>query len=153
MDQHAHAMDLFGDEERPPLIIERDDHLTGTHDGTVCVHAGASLVISGKQRGTTTFRTGSSGTVTGAILGTLHLASGAVVAIEGTLSGSVHVERGAVLRVEPGGKLAGSLRVDGLVENRGTRGGAVSGTGDVHDVDGGQVKQPRTVDGMQLFDW
>lgn len=42
MDHHTHAMDLFGDEERLPLVVETDDHLAGTHEGSVCVHAGAS---------------------------------------------------------------------------------------------------------------
>jgi hypothetical protein len=146
-------MDLFGNEERPQLVIEHDDQLAGTHDGTVCVHAGAELTVLGNQRGTVSFRSGSTGVVVGAIRGSLHVASGAIVVIQGGQHGSVQIDHWGVVRVDAGGKLAGSLHVDGLVENRGIRGGAASGGGEIRDVDGGQVMQPLIVNGVHFYNW
>jgi hypothetical protein len=48
---------------------------------------------------------------------------------------------GCRVDVEPQGTLAGSLDVDGVIRNRGIRGGAVSGAGVVDDLPGATVKR------------
>jgi hypothetical protein len=55
--------------------------------------------------------------------------------------------------VEPRGKLAGSLHIEGTVRNRGTRGGTVSGDGVLEDLPGSSVKQPVMRNGMSVYEW
>lgn len=77
-----------------------------------------------------------------------------MVDIAGSKNGSVHIESAGLVRVERGGKLAGSLHVAGLIENRGTRGGSVNLTGDaIEDLDGGLVKQPTQQGGRNYYSW
>lgn len=67
----------------------------------------------------------------------------------------IHARRGrGLVRVHPGGKLAGSRHVAGLIENRGTRGGSdhLNG-GSVQDLDGESVKQPSRRGEANYYNW
>ncbi|MCZ2819743.1 hypothetical protein O2V63_05320 [Modestobacter sp. VKM Ac-2977] len=148
---HEHALDIHiladGSEERrePWVITDGHETLTEAHSGGVCVHAEASFEIArrGQLSGSLSLQPGSSARIAGQHAGSLHVEAGAVAEVVGDQSGSVHVEDGGLVRVHPGGKLAGSLHVAGLIENRGTRGGSVQLSGGVvEDLDGGSVKQP-----------
>ncbi|WP_157544924.1 hypothetical protein [Nocardioides halotolerans] len=161
-DDHDHPKDLHiqadGSEEyRGPWVVESDDSLNANHSGTVCVHEGATFQIGprGTLSGSLTLQSGSTARIDGKVAGSLTVASGAIAEITGDQSGSVTVDRGGLVRVHPGGKLAGSLVVAGLVENRGVRGGSVQiRGGEIQDLDGGSEKQPtRTTDGSSIYVW
>jgi hypothetical protein len=152
MDEHPHVKDRFGTEERDPLVVDHGSYdLRGVHQGTICVHAGCEIIVVGTQQGTLTLRPGSTGTIHGKVQGTVCVERGAQMVINGTLNGSVYVARDAIVSVAASGKLAGSLTVDGTVENRGIRGGPTSGAGRVEDIDGGQVKQATVENGVNTY--
>ena len=160
---HEHPSDIHiladGSEElrEPWVITDGRETLSGTHSGGVCVHAEASFEIArqGRHSGSLSLQPGSSARIAGQHSGSLHVGAGAVAEVVGSQSGSVHVERGGLVRVQPGGKLAGSLHVAGLIENRGSRGGSVQLSGGViEDQDGGSVKQPtKGPGGANYYSW
>jgi hypothetical protein len=51
------------------------------------------------------------------------------------------------------GELQGSLHVDGTIENRGSRGGSVTGAGEVRDLPGSRVVQPVVRGGANVYEW
>jgi hypothetical protein len=159
---HDHSDDIFigadgRSERRSQRVVDADEALTGPYSGGICVHAGATFEISrgGEHSGSLTFRSGSGGRIVGRHSGSLHVSERSDVLVVGDQSGSVHVDSGAVLKVAAGGKLAGSLHVAGLIENRGLRGGSVHlEGGEIRDVDGGTVKQPTsTGEGTAVYNW
>lgn len=160
--EHEHRLDIFvgsdgSEERRGPWVVDNDSDLTSSYSGSICVHPGAVFEITryGHHSGSLTFQPGSVGRIIGKHSGSLHVAEEAHVEVLGDQSGSVHIDAGAVLRVAPSGKLAGTLNVAGVVENRGVRGGSIRlAGGQVHDVDGGAVKQPSTNrDGTSIYRW
>jgi hypothetical protein len=159
---HDHSDDILVGadgrrERRRQWVLDADEALAGSYSGSICVHAGATFEISrrGQHSGSLTFRPGSGGRIVGLHSGSLHVAERSDVEVVGDQNGSVHVDSGAVLKVAPGGKLAGSLHVAGLIENRGLRGGSVHlEGGEVRDVDGGTVKQPvSSGEGNAVYYW
>jgi hypothetical protein len=158
---HDHPLDIHiqgdGSEEfHEPWVVTRREVLTTTHSGSVCVHEGATFELAGRGQlsGSLTLQAGSSARIVGQHSGSLHVGAESVVDVLGSQSGSVHVDHGGVVRVHPGGKLAGSLHVAGLIENRGTRGGSVHLSGGaIEDLDGGSVKQPVQRNGMNYYSW
>jgi len=159
---HEHAQDIFiqadgSEEHRHPWVVASDEQLNGKHSGGVCVHADATFEIGmrGHLAGSLSLRPGGKARIAGRHSGSLHVGPGAVAEVTGEQSGSVHVDRGGLLQVQAGGKLAGSLHVAGMIENRGTRGGSVymSG-GQILDLDGGVEKQPtKGQDGTLYYTW
>lgn len=158
---HEHPRDIFiqadgSEEHREPWVVTSDEVLFKAHSGGVCVHQGASFEVASRARlsGSLKLQTGSSARIVGQHSGSLHIAPDAVAEVVGSQSGSVHVERGGLVRVQPGGKLAGSLHVAGLIENRGTRGGSVHmAGGSIEDRDGGSVKQPTRQGDSNYYNW
>ena len=71
----------------------------------------------------------------------------------GRQQGPVFVAAGGRVDVEPQGTLAGSLDVDGVLRNRGIRGGAVSGAGVVDDLPGATVKRTVVRNGTTDIEW
>ena len=147
---HQHPQDIHiladgSEEHREPWVVTDNEVLATAHSGGVCVHEGARFELAGRGQlsGSLRLQSGSSARIVGQHSGSLHVASGSVANIVGSQSGSVHVERGGLVRVHPGGKMAGSLHVAGLIENRGSRAGSehISG-GTIQDLEGGSVKQP-----------
>lgn len=156
---HEHPADIFitGDkrEERPMRVIDDEGVISDSYSGGVCVEEGASFIIgpSGHQSGSLTFQPGSKGTIKGRLSGSLTVRPGAEVTVEGQLSGSVHVSSGAKVTVSASGRLSGSLRVEGTIENSGKRAGTehVDG-GQIRDIDGGSVVQPIFRNGIRYYD-
>jgi len=158
---HEHQDDILitsggADEYRPMWVVEGDETLSTKHSGGICVENGASFRItsSGQHSGSLTFRPGSAGTIVGQHSGSLEEHPETDVVVEGAQSGSVHVSAGATLKVAASGRLAGSLHVEGTIENRGQRGGSehIFG-GQVLDIDGGTVKQPALRNGAKYYEW
>jgi hypothetical protein len=159
---HKHPQDIFiqadGTEEyRDSWVVTSHELLDGKHSGAVCVHADATFEIGerGHLAGSLRLQPGGTGRIAGKHSGSLHVGPGAVAEVTGDQSGSVHVDRGGLVRVQAGGKLAGSLHVAGIIENRGTRGGSVHmSDGHIRDLDGGVVKQPtKRLDGTSYYSW
>lgn len=158
---HEHPQDVFiqadGSEQfREPWVVTDNQVLATAHSGGVCVHKGATFELASRGRlsGSLTLQAGSSARIVGQHSGSLHVGPGSVVDVVGSQSGSVHVERTGLVRVHPDGKLAGSLHVAGLIENRGTRGGSVHmGGGAVQDLESGSVKQPARRGDRNYYSW
>lgn len=157
---HEHENDVFvgsdGSRElREPRVVEGSESLADAFSGGICVHEGANFEVSqgGHHSGSLKFQPDSTGRIVGEHSGSLHVPHNCEVQIIGRQSGAVHVGAGGVLKVEPSGRLAGSLHVAGLIENRGVRAGRVHlNGGEVLDVDGGTMKQPTTdADGTRVY--
>jgi len=149
-EDHMHEQDIYiaadgSSEYRDSWVVVHDEVLHERHSGGVCVHAPSNFEIGarGQHSGSLRLQPGSYALILGTHSGSLHVGSGAVAEVVGSQSGSVHVDDGGLVRVQPRGKLAGSLHVSGLIENRGTRGGSVhlSG-GEIRDLGGSSVKEP-----------
>lgn len=174
---HGHPQDVFiksdgSTEYQETWVVSYNESLATVHTGGVCVHegatfelssggqlsgsltlqAGSSARISGRHAGSLTLQAGCHARIDGQHAGSLHVGPDSVVDVVGSQSGSVHVARTGLVRVHPGGKLAGSLKVAGLVENRGIRGGEVRSSGGViHDLEGGSVEQPIRREGVNYY--
>lgn len=161
MQQHEHSQDITinadGSETySETTVVDSDGMLTGVHSGSVCVHEPARYTIAtgATHDGSLAFEPGSAGSIDGVHNGSLHVEAGAVVEVHGAQNGSTHVATGGLVRVAPTGRLSGSLHVDGLVENRGVRGGSMHpADADVRDLDGGSVKQPQMRNGRAYYTW
>lgn len=158
---HEHGLEITINADgsrttRPSKVVTDTELLAGSYAGGICVHEGAVFTIAeaGRLSGSLTFRSGSTGVIVGRHSGSLHVSDGASVEVVGDQSGSVHVDAGGIVVVAPTGRLAGSLHVAGLIENRGVRGGSVHlAGGAIHDI-GGTVKQPQTSDGnVAFYNW
>ena len=89
---------------------------------------------------------------TGLVQGSFTVVHGAIAIVEGAVHGSISVHPGGELRVMPGGQIIGYIRNDGRIENFGTRGGPVHGSGTLTDDEGSNVLVPRIdEDGSQNF--
>lgn len=132
---HSHPNDVFikagGVEvEKPPLIIDGDKTLSGTHSGSVCVHDGTLTIVRGATLNRSlTVQPSAHVAIHGVHNGSLTIGSSATGEVLGAQNGSVHVEANGALRVAIGGRLAGSLTVAGQIENAGLRGGTVTKIG------------------------
>src|SRR5674476_1621460 len=117
MVDHEHSLDLIDGVETGPRIVDGHEQVVGTYQSSICVESGASLEVIGIQQGSVTFQPGSTGLIVGQLQGSMHVATGAVVTVRDAQQGSVHVALGGLVKVEPRGRLAGSLYNDGIIEN------------------------------------
>lgn len=148
---NEYGVDLFGDEERPRLVIAGDYVLAGCHQGSVHVELG-QLSLEGILQGSLDVQTGVAALIHGTVQGSVRVASGSRVVVTGGIEGSTHVESGGFLTIESGGKLAGSLVNYGTVLVRGVFGGASRG----HRVrleGAGYIKQPVVRNGVSFYEW
>ena len=132
---HTHPNDIFikagGVEvEKPPLVIDGDNTLNKTHNGSVCVHDGTLIIVRGAtHNGSLTVRPSTHVATHGVPNGSLTIGSSATSDVLGAQNGSVQVDANGALRMAIGGRLAGSLTVAGQIENAGLRGGTVTKIG------------------------
>ncbi|SEO07469.1 hypothetical protein [Cryobacterium luteum] len=158
---HSHPNDIFikagGVEvEKPPLVIDGDNTLSGTHNGSVCVHDGTLIILRGAtHNGSLTVQPSAHVTIHGVHNGSLTIGSSATSEVLGAQNGSVHVDVNGALRVAIGGRLAGSLTVAGRIENAGVRGGTVTKIGgEVIDLPGSTIKEARrSAEGANVISW
>lgn len=136
----------------PPLVITSDYTLEGLHRGTVIVELG-TLHLNGILQGTLAVHSGAKVIVTGEQQGTVAISSGASATIIGAINGTVSLENGANLLIEESAKLAGTLANDGLVILRGVFGGARSGRGQLRIEGKGYIKDPVIRNGIQYYEW
>jgi len=140
------------DGRRVPQLVVREDHIIrGAHHGTVHVERG-TLTLIGELHGTLDVQSGARVEVVGEQHGTVAVARDAVVRVTGALHGTVDIRPGGEVRVEAGAKMGGTLQNDGLVVLRGTYGGKRSGNGEFR-IEGGTVKQPSVVNGIEIYRW
>lgn len=146
-----YGVDIFGDEERPRLIVSADYILSGVHQGGVHIEAG-QFQLEGIIQGSLDVQTGARAVIKGKQQGSLSVANAALVVVRGSIEGSVHVDRGGGVIVESGGKLAGSLHNEGKVIVRGVFGGAITGA-PIFLEDSGYIKDPVVRDGVNYYEW
>ena len=144
--------DWMDGREVPPLVVREDHILTGTHEGSVHVEAG-QFTLAGVIQGSLDIQGGVRALISGAQQGSVSLEPDSVVTVTGAIEGSAAVGAGATLIIERGGKLAGSLRNDGLVILRGVFGGSRDGSGEFRIEEHGRIKQPIIRDGMNIYEW
>lgn len=136
----------------PPLVINSDHVLEGTHRGTVHVESG-TLQLKGTLQGTLHVQEGAAVVITGTQQGTVAIAAAAAVTVFGAIQGTTTLERGATLIIEASGKLAGTLVNSGLVVLRGVFGGERVGSGQLRVEGDGYIKQPIVRDGVTYYEW
>jgi cytoskeletal protein CcmA (bactofilin family) len=147
-----YGYDLFNGRKVPQLAVSGDHVIQGEHSGTVHVESG-TFTLEGTLKGTLDIQDGVRAKIVGKQQGTVSVAKGATVTVTGAIEGTVSVDTGAAVVVEHGGKLAGTLRNNGLVIVRGVFGGAQTGDGELRLEEAGFVKQPVTEDGMTVYRW
>ena len=136
-----------------PLVLRGARHtIDGVHLGPVEVVSGR-LHLAGKIKGSLSIGIGASAEISGVLCGSISLAEGALVIVTGAIEGSTTVAPGAALKVEATGKLAGTLRNDGMFILRGVFGGARLGDGELRLEPGGCIKEPEVIDGVRLYNW
>jgi cytoskeletal protein CcmA (bactofilin family) len=138
--------------EVPPLFIDEDHTIVGSHLGATVVRQGTLLVL-GEVSGSIHLRSGTQVVVRGQVSGSISIATGAEARIVGGHSGSVTVAPGGRLVIDRTGRQAGSISNDGSVIIRGEFGGSTSGAGEFSIEPGARIKQPRVVDGVSYYDW
>lgn len=146
------SCDTINGRQVPQLVIENDYTLTGTHEGTVRVKAG-TFHLAGTIKGSLDIGSGVIATISGTQKGSVAVASDASLTVQGAIEGSTSLELGATVIIAPHGKLAGSLKNNGLVVVRGVFGGPQSGSGQLCLEGEGYIKQPRLVNGAYYYEW
>lgn len=146
-------MDFIDGVETPPTIVSEIRTLTGIHKGTIIVERGGHLTIAGVLQGTLDVLSGAHVRISGVQQGTVHVGRGGTGDVSGIVQGTVGVDAGGLMRVHATGQIQGSIANEGSIENHGTRGGVVSGAGDLVDMPGSRVVQPRVEDGVYYYDW
>jgi len=139
--------------EVPDTEIRESGTLAGDVSNTLIVRPGVTLTTTGAISGTVNVERGATLKATGPISGTVHVASGAEADFHGRMSGTLHVTTGGTAHLTPGSVALGSMHIDGLLINEGTRGVSVKGRGSVQDRPGSTVRQPDEVadDGAVIY--
>lgn len=135
-----------------PLTISVDGEISN-HRGGVIVQPDVNLIVRGQHQGSLHVRQGAHVEIAGRHQGSLHLDTGATVTVTGSQQGSSHLEVGSLLEVSAHATLQGSIHNAGTVHNRGTRGGSVSGSGEIADLAGSRVVQPVLEGGTWVYRW
>ena len=147
------TLNVPDDKYRAPLVLRGARHsIDGVHLGPVAVVSGC-LHLNGTIQGSLSIGVGASAMITGVQHGPVSLAEGALVIVTGAIEGSATVSPGAALKVEASGKLAGTLRNDGMVILRGAFGGARLGDGELRIEPGGRIKEVEIRNGQRVYDW
>lgn len=139
--------------EIPDTEITESGTLERDVRNTLIVRPGVQLTITGRVLGTVQVQSGASLNAVGSVSGTVHVEAGARAEFHSRLGGTLHVDRGGVATLSPGAVALGSLSIDGLLINEGTRGTQVRGRGSVDDRDGSRVREPdeTTEDGAVIY--
>lgn len=137
----------------PDMEITESGTLGGDVRSTLIVRSGVQLTTTGDITGTVQIQRGASLSAIGHVAGTVHVASGAQAEFHSRMAGTLHVDSGGVAVLLPGSVALGTLRIDGLLINEGTRGIQVHGRGSVEDRDGSRVREPDEVmqDGSVVY--
>ena len=146
-------MDFIDGVEIPPTIVSEAGTLTDLHKGTIVVERGGNLTVAGVLQGTLDVLPGALVRISGVQQGTVHVGRDATVEVSGIVQGTVGIDAGGMMRVHPAGQIQGTIANQGLIENHGTRGEAVGGIGNLVDMPGSRVVQPRVEDGVYYYDW
>lgn len=139
--QSDYGFDSIDGRAVPHRVVLEGTTLMGTHRGTVHVEAG-HFNIAGTLQGTLDVHAGATVDITGTQQGSVRVASGAAVIVTGTLEGTAAVERGGTLVVEAAGVLSGTLTNDGRVLLRGALAGQQTGAGELR-IEGGHIAPDR----------
>ncbi|TFD05970.1 hypothetical protein [Cryobacterium sp. TMT1-66-1] len=92
---HSHPNNIFikagGVEvEKPPLVVDGDNTLSGTHNGSVCVHDGTLTIVRGAtHNGSLTVQPSAHVAIHGVHNGSLTIGSSATSEVLGAQNGSV----------------------------------------------------------------
>ena len=108
---------------------------------TVIIEAGAQVTTHGTISGTVEVRDGQLDAV-GPVSGTVNVARGATAHFSSRMSGTLVVRPGGKAHLRPGAVATGTMIIDGVLVNEGTRGVQVSGVGTVEDRAGSAVREP-----------
>lgn len=146
-------MDFINGLETPPTIVSDGRTLTGNHEESIIIERGGDLTVAGVLQGTLHVLSGALARISGVQQGTVHVGRGATLDVSGTVQGTVSVDAGGFIRVHATGQIQGTIANQGSIKNHGTRGRAVSGAGDLTDMPGSRVVQPRVEDGVYYYDW
>lgn len=117
----------------PGRAIAGAEALHGLYTGSIVVRPEAVFEIVGTHQGS------------------LDVEPGAVVSISGQQYGSMRVAAGGRVEIEKRGVAAGSIFNEGLVVNKGKRGGPVTGFGSLEDLPGSTVERPVVIDGVSHY--
>lgn len=139
--------------EIPDIEITESGTLERDVRSTLIVRSGVQLTTSGDISGTVQVQRGASLSAIGHVSGTVHVASGAQAEFHSRMDGTLHVDSGGVATLLPGSVALGSMSIDGLLINEGTRGVQVHGRGSVEDRDGSRVREPDEIrqDGAVVY--
>lgn len=144
--------DLIGGREVPPLVINDDYVLIGTHQGSVHVEKGI-FTLEGTLQGSLDIQQKVTASIKGNQQGSINIRSNAKVTVDGAIQGSTTIDHNALLVIEAGGRLAGSLSNYGKIIIRGVFGGSRSGDGELIIEGDGYIKKPIIRNGANYYEW
>ncbi len=144
--------DFIDGKHVPPLIIEDNYKLTGTHQGSVYVESG-ELILIGKVQGSLSVNKEATVIIIGKQMGSVSINTGATVKVIGSIQGSTSVDRGGNLIIEDSGKVAGSTSNNGTIIIRGVFGGTRTGNGEIVIEGNGYIKKPKIINGDYYYEW
>lgn len=128
--------------EVPDTIVNESGELHDDVSATLIVKPNIEVVLHGHVNGTIRIEGGARAEIRGDVGGTVHISRGAEATFYGRMGGTVHVEKGGTATFTSGVVALGTMRVEGVLVNYGTRSIMVSGSGTVDDREGSTVRQP-----------
>lgn len=147
-----YKLDFVDGKQVPPLIIEEDYKLLGTHRGSVYVESG-EMTLFGEIQGTLNVNNGATVVIIGEQMGSVNISTGATVKVIGSIQGSTSVDMDGTLIIEDSGKVAGSTFNNGTLIIRGVFGGSRTGNGKIVIENNGYIKKPKIVNGNYYYEW
>lgn len=136
-----------------PLIIDTNTVSTGEQRGGIIVRPDVTFRLLHWHQGSLVLEDNSAVVLESNHQGSIHVGRGATLTILKHHQGALHVYSGGVVNISPSGSCQGSVHVDGLLINEGSRGGPSSGEGEIRDRSGSQVIQPVTRGNTTYYQW
>jgi hypothetical protein len=128
--------------ELPDVVITESGDLHDDVKRTVIVESGVELTTHGKISGTVNVRPDGTLIARGGVGGTVNVSTGARATFHGNLGGTLNVDRGGAAILASSASALGAMNIIGTLDNYGTRGKEVRGSGRVTDHDGSTVREP-----------
>ncbi len=128
--------------EVPDLVMSESGDVHDAVNNTLVIESGVSVTTHGVVNGTVSVRRGARLDAVNKVNGTVHVESGAEATFKHSMGGTLHVERGGTATLEASAVALGTMHIEGMLINHGTRGGSVHGAGQVDDREGSTVRPP-----------
>jgi hypothetical protein len=126
----------------PDTVVAESCEISKRVDSTLIIRAGVHVDARARMNGTVVIEPGAVFEAHEPVGGTVEIRDGGLAIFRDRVGGTIHVHRGGRATLSASAVALGTMRVDGVLTNEGTRGTQVTGAGEVIDVPGAVVRQP-----------